>query len=93
MERGTLVILTIIGITALLALIVILILVKMTRSQKQKSAQLKQAYDEAIRSGDRAKALQAGRLYYASFRPGSRLTLYDEQAINNDLQVMSTLTK
>lgn len=91
MERGTLVILTIIGITALVAALVIFILAKVTKSQKQKSAQLKHAYQDAIRSGDRAKALQAGRLYYASFRPGNRLTTYDEQALANDLKVMDTI--
>lgn len=91
MGRGTLVILTITVITIALAAIVILILAKVTKSQQQKSAQLKQVYEEALRSGDRAKALQAGRLYYASFRPGNRLTTYDEQALANDLKVMDTI--
>jgi hypothetical protein len=48
---------------------------------------LKIAYDEAIKSGNKAQALDAGRKYHAFIRGGS-LTIYDEQAITNDLMTM-----
>ncbi len=50
-------------------------------------ARLKDEYAKALRSGDKQKALEAGRKYYAKLR-GGRLTIYDEQAITNDLSTM-----
>ena len=50
-------------------------------------AKLKRRYDEALKSGNKVAALKAGREYYAALRNG-RLTVYDEQAIANDLSVM-----
>ena len=56
--------------------------------------QLKENYFEAIRNKDKMQALQTGRLYYAKCRTGffgsgsGRLTIYDEQAIANDLSVI-----
>jgi hypothetical protein len=46
------------------------------------------AYEDALRSGDKALALQKGREYYAFKRGGEILTIYDEQAIQNDLSTM-----
>jgi hypothetical protein len=46
---------------------------------------LKDKYDAAIKSGDKQEALVCGRKYYAALRDGKRLTIYDEQAISNDL--------
>lgn len=49
-------------------------------------------YQAAIASGDKARALQAGRAYYSYLRGGAfgggKLTIYDEQAITNDLNTM-----
>lgn len=47
----------------------------------------KAAYDHARKSGDRQAALEAGRRYYAELRGGT-LSVYDEQALNNDLSTM-----
>ncbi|PZF73568.1 hypothetical protein [Taibaiella soli] len=44
-------------------------------------------YLEALESGDKSKALNAGRRYYAHVR-GGNLSIYDEQAIANDLSIM-----
>lgn len=48
----------------------------------------REAYNAAITSGNKQAALEAGRKYYASMRENGRLTLYDEQAIANDLRAM-----
>ena len=42
----------------------------------------------AIASGNKSEALRCGRLYYASMRDDNCLTLYDEQALNNDINAM-----
>lgn len=55
---------------------------------QKKQAKLKQEYDEALRGTDKARALAAGRAYYASIRPDRKLTMYDEQALTNDLNTM-----
>ena len=48
---------------------------------------LKNDYDTALRSGDKAKALELGRNYYR-YKRNHELTIYDEQAIANDLSAM-----
>lgn len=48
---------------------------------------LKYVYQSALRGGDKEKALKAGRDYYGAMR-GGILTIYDEQAITNDLAAM-----
>lgn len=50
--------------------------------------QLKMNYEEALKGTDKKTALDMGRLYYASVRKGGVLTIYDEQAITNDLSSM-----
>lgn len=48
---------------------------------------LRANYEAALKGGDKQAALQAGRLYYSRLR-GNKLTIYDEQAISNDLATM-----
>ena len=48
----------------------------------------KEEYDQALRGKDKRAALIAGRKYYASLRKGNQLTIYDEQAISNDINTM-----
>lgn len=55
------------------------------REDEQK--RLYQAYQDALRSGNKGAALSAGRAYYSNLRKG-KLTIYDEQAITNDLSAM-----
>ena len=49
-------------------------------------------YQNALHSGDRVNALYLGRRYYARVRGNvfgsGNLTIYDEQAIANDLTIM-----
>jgi hypothetical protein len=54
-------------------------------SNKEKSQKLYTAYRQALASKNKAAALEAGRAYYAFKRKDGRLTIYDEQAITNDL--------
>lgn len=49
---------------------------------------LKAKYDESLLGSDKRAALTAGRAYYAFLREGKTLTVYDEQAIANDLCTM-----
>lgn len=60
---------------------------KYTKNKKERRNKLKQDYLNALQSTDKAKALQAGRAYYSDLRYGE-LTIYDEQAITNDLMTM-----
>lgn len=75
----------IILLAILLIIVVLAILYNKGRTALLKEK--KEKYLNAIRSRDKAKALIAGRDYYACLRKGT-LTIYDEQAIANDLSVM-----
>lgn len=50
---------------------------------------LKAEYDDALSGTNKSKALKAGRAYYSALRSGN-LTIYDEQAITNDISAMRT---
>ena len=63
--------------------IIILVVVGLAINQNK----LKSEYDAALKGTDKDKALKAGRAYYSALRSGS-LTIYDEQAIANDLHAM-----
>lgn len=81
-----------IAIVTIVLIVVILIItfIVYENSNKKSAYQLKlwNDYQEALKSGDKAKVLNAGRIYYSSLRAGGRLTIYDEQALTNDLNVM-----
>ena len=63
-------------------------LINRQRKKQQKRLQaLKEAYSKALTNSNKAEALQAGRKYYSYLRNG-KLTIYDEQAITNDLSTM-----
>ncbi len=57
--------------------------------EKDQIKTIKLNYDQAILRGDRQRALQLGREYYSLLR-GGKLTIYDEQAIANDLSTIIT---
>ncbi len=72
---------------------------KLKESQKayiEKLAQLKVEYENLLNSGNKSQALNAGRAYYSWLRKTAKvmegengsLTIYDEQAITNDLSTM-----
>jgi hypothetical protein len=71
--------------SVILVIVVICLIVSNQNTKARK--QLWSAYQQALNSGDRAAALRAGRAYYAKLR-GGRLTIYDEQALTNDLSTM-----
>ena len=61
---------------------------KRQKAAKEKAEALSLAYKEALKSTDKAKALEYGRAYYSNQRIGGILTIYDEQAITSDLNSM-----
>lgn len=56
-----------------------------SQSNKNKSQELYTAYRKALATKDKAASLEAGRAYYRFKRKDGRLSMYDEQAIANDL--------
>ncbi|SHL99942.1 hypothetical protein SAMN05444266_10623 [Chitinophaga jiangningensis] len=50
-------------------------------------AKLEEAYKNSLKGTDKSLALDLGRKYYKMIRNGE-LTIYDEQAIANDLSTM-----
>lgn len=52
------------------------------------NADLKRQYNNDLANGNKSKALISGRAYYKSKRGSGELTIYDEQAITNDLLTM-----
>jgi hypothetical protein len=69
-------------------LLVIVIAVVGNNAKSKEIANLKKKYDDALRSGNKKAALDAGRNYYSKLRNNGKLTIYDEQAITNDLTAM-----
>jgi RNA polymerase-interacting CarD/CdnL/TRCF family regulator len=76
------------AVMVLIAAVVIYFIRRNQKVRKTEIATLKQVYDAALRSGDKAKALELGRKYY-SVKRGGVLSIYDEQALTNDLAAMS----
>lgn len=76
----------IIFFSAIVVLVCILLykLITPSKASKAEIERLKQSYQDALARKDKAAAVAAGRLYYAALR-GGEVTLYDEQAISNDL--------
>jgi hypothetical protein len=70
-----------------IAIIVAIILYKVFYKGGKEIKQLKIKYDQAIKNKDKALALELGRKYYSALRMG-QLTIYDEQAITNDLSTI-----
>ena len=60
---------------------------KRQKEAKEKTLQLEIDYKELLKGNDKTKALDAGRAYYSNLR-GGKLTIYDEQALTNDLNSM-----
>lgn len=67
---------------------------KASRNRKINKAfeEVRIAYEDALQSGDKALALRKGREYYAFHREGGVSTIYDEQAIQNDLSTVGDST-
>jgi hypothetical protein len=63
----------------------------LTKQTGQKMDRLKKEYEQSLKSGDKSAALESGRIYHSYLRAGS-LSIYDEQAIANDLSVMPKIS-
>jgi LPXTG-motif cell wall-anchored protein len=50
---------------------------------------LKSLYENALKGSSKKNALEIGRLYYGSMRNGGKATIYDEQALSNDIKTMT----
>jgi hypothetical protein len=61
---------------------------RLKAEREQHIQNLKTDYDAAIAARDKPRMLLAGRAYYSTLR-GGELTIYDEQAIANDLNAIS----
>lgn len=58
------------------------------KKQRDRVNFLKKEYEIALEGFDKKIALDAGRKYYSALRKDTKLTIYDEQAITNDLMTM-----
>jgi hypothetical protein len=81
-----------VGIIFFLAVFIFIIWAIIHNSNKNdaRRAKLKLDYQNALKGDDKKRALIAGRNYYGDLRNG-KLTIYDEQAITNDLASMKTV--
>lgn len=59
-----------------------------TDKDRKAIAAIKAQYEKALQDKDKRAALTLGRQYYSKLRRG-RLTIYDEQALTNDIASIS----
>ncbi|WP_372755269.1 SHOCT domain-containing protein [Labilibaculum sp.] len=76
------------GLAAIAGFFILRALSRGIRGRRMLVARLTKEYRQALDGSDRQKALAAGREYYKFFRPDRKLTIYDEQAIDNDMKMM-----
>ena len=76
-----------VGVLVAIAVAVLYFYLKSVNKSKAEIAKIKNQYDKAIRDGNKALALELGRNYYSKLR-GGNLSIYDEQAITNDLSTI-----
>lgn len=73
-----------------IVVIAVVIVIFMSIAAEKNKAIVKKNYELALQGGNKQLALAAGRAYYSSIRKDKKLTIYDEQAIANDISVMNT---
>jgi hypothetical protein len=66
-------------------------LIFLYNANQKKIKQIKKDYDIILKGTDKRAALEAGRKYYKSVR-GGQLSIYDEQALTNDISTMKDKT-
>ena len=76
-----------VGVLVAIAVAVLYFYLKSMAKSKAEIAEIKNQYAKAIRDGNKALALELGRNYYSKLR-GGNLSIYDEQAITNDLSTI-----
>lgn len=75
-------------IITLIIILIVIAAVLQSGNETKKLAALKLKYDKCLKGKNKRAALEAGRAYYSALRKGKILTIYDEQAITNDLSTM-----
>ena len=78
------------GVIVFIIIVIIIIAVVINVSNSNKRESLKSEYENALEGTDKTNALEAGRAYYRFLRKDKKLTIYDEQAITNDLNTMES---
>lgn len=76
-------------ITLIVIVIVVTAFVSGSNSKSKKLEALKLDYERSLKGTNKKTALDAGRAYYSALREKQVLTIYDEQAITNDLSTMN----
>jgi hypothetical protein len=79
---------TIIIVIIVVIVVLVLIYTSGNATGENEMERLKHEYELALLGLDKKAALKVGRLYYAIQRKDKELTIYDEQAIANDLSTM-----
>jgi hypothetical protein len=79
------------GLLLAIAIIVAIIIaiIKANQNKARKLQELKLNYERSLKGTNKKTALNAGRAYYSALRENKTLTIYDEQAITNDLSTMT----
>jgi type II secretory pathway pseudopilin PulG len=68
--------------------VIIMAVIQNNINKRKKIQKLKMAYEQLLKGNNKKMALDAGRAYYSALRKNKVLTIYDEQAITNDLGAM-----
>lgn len=76
------------GLGAIAGFFILRFIYRGSKGREMLRKRLTSEYQEALKSTDRQKALAAGREYYRFFRSDGKITIYDEQAIDNDMKMM-----
>lgn len=76
------------SLAGLVGFFILKIYYKGKKGLKMKEERLLKEYRQALDGTNRQAALAAGREYYRFFRSDGNLTIYDEQAIDNDMKMM-----
>lgn len=76
-------------LTLIITVAVAAALIQISRNKTKRLRELKLAYERSLKGTNKRTALAAGRAYYSALRKTQTLTIYDEQAITNDLSTMN----
>lgn len=75
------------GLLVAFAIFCFLVYRAIKNNDKEKAQSIYEDYKKALANGNKPLALELGRKYYGTLRGGD-LTIYDEQAIANDLSTI-----
>lgn len=75
-------------LAAIVGFFILRVFYRGVRGRKMLKDRLTKEYRQALNGTNRQIALAKGREYYKFFRTDGKLTIYDEQAIDNDMKMM-----